>query len=95
MWRMLVGFLPLSLPPAGRCLPKQTCFVSQLRFVFFLLLSSSLPVGFPFDRALWKSQAGRDKQTLGSAARPRHLPQSPGNGCRGSAWGLTSQEHLP
>lgn len=49
-----------SLPPAGgRCLPKQTCFVSELRFVvfffFLLFLLLSLPVGFTFDRALQKS----------------------------------------
>lgn len=46
-----------ALPPAGRrCLPKQTCFVSELSFVFFNSPHlSSIPVHFTFDGALRKS----------------------------------------
>lgn len=70
-----------SLPPAGgRCLPKQTCFVSELRFVVFFFFFSSFffpsPLVLHLTEHSRKAKQGREKQThtLRSGAGPRHLP---------------------
>lgn len=87
MWRMLVGFLPLSL-----LFTKQNYFVSEWKSAFFSFSSFFFPRHLT--KLSGKAEQGHEKQSPALELDTGTCPQ-PGSGHGGSAWGTSNQRHPP
>lgn len=93
MWRMLVGFLPLS-QPSGAVYPSRPILFQSGNLLFFFFPFSSFFFPPHLTKISGKAEQGHKKQTsaleLGTGTCPK-----PSSGHGGSAQGTSRQEHAP
>lgn len=84
MWRMLVGFLPLSLLPA--VYPSRPILFQSGNLLFFFFSFSSFFFPPHPTKISGKAEQGHKKQTSALELDTGTCPK-PSSGHRGSAWG--------